>query len=292
MFVGRTALITGGTSGLGYQAAKAIARSGSGWTVAITGRDEQRAAARARRLSGETGGAPTAGLGLELASLASVRGFADGLAERELPPLGAVVCNAGIQIVTGMTHTDDGFETTFAVNHLGHYLLINLLLDRLAEPARIVIVASDTHDPDRRTGMPDPDLTDARQLANPVEQPDETAVDGRRRYTTSKLCNVITAYALARRLSAPSGNGGARRITVNAFDPGLMPGSGLARDSGPVQRFAWRFLMPALTLLPINAHTPRASGAALARLVTDPELEGVTGEYFEGKRIARSSKDS
>lgn len=288
----RTALITGGTSGLGLQAARSIASSRSDWTVAITGRDEERSAEIARQLSEDAGGAPVVGLGLDLASLASVRRFAEGLAARDLPPPAALVCNAGTQIVSGLKRTEDGFEETFAVNHLGHYLLINLLLDQLAEPARIVLVASDTHDPDRRTGMPSPRYTDARRLADPGEAAGHTAIDGRRRYTTSKLCNVMTAYALARHLSEPAADGRPRRITANAFDPGLMPGSGLARDFSPVQRFAWRYVMPALTLLPLNAHTPRASAKALAGLVLDPALEGVSGKYFEGRRIARSSKDS
>jgi NAD(P)-dependent dehydrogenase (short-subunit alcohol dehydrogenase family) len=152
-------------------------------------------------------------------------------------------------------------------------------------------VASDTHDPSKPTGMPAPRYTSARTLAHPDadETGGRTAV-GRRRYTTSKLCNVLTAYELARRL-ADERPGGA--ITVNAFDPGLMPGTGLARDYRGVRAFAWKYVLPALTAVPgLNVHTPGRSAAALARLVLDPGLRRTTGRYFSGGRDVRSSRDS
>jgi NAD(P)-dependent dehydrogenase (short-subunit alcohol dehydrogenase family) len=162
------------------------------------------------------------------------------------------------------------------------------LLDKLAHPARIVVVSSGTHDPSKHTGMPDPRYTSAADLAQP--RADQPADHGRRRYTTSKLCNVLTAYELARRL-ADERPGGA--ITVNAFDPGLMPGTGLARDYRGVRAFAWKYVLPALTAVPgLNVHTPGRSAAALARLVLDPGLRRTTGRYFSGGRDVRSSRDS
>ena len=87
-----------------------------------------------------------------------------------------------------------------------------------------------------------------------------------------------------------------RPITANAFDPGLMPGTGLARGYGPAARFAWNALGPLLllTLRPFHAniHSPEESGRALARLVLDPALESVSGRYFEGLRVIRSSAES
>jgi hypothetical protein len=84
---------------------------------------------------------------------------------------------------------------------------------------------------------------------------------------------------------------GAEGVTVNVFDPGLMPGSGLARDYPPLLRLAWRFLLPALRVLP-GVRNTRASGQYLAALVDDARLDGVTGEYFDGPRSCRSSVDS
>jgi NAD(P)-dependent dehydrogenase (short-subunit alcohol dehydrogenase family) len=152
----RTAIITGGNSGLGYEAAKAVAAASPDWHVLIASRDLTRSTQAAGELAAASGNEHVQAVALDLGSLASVRGFAAEFAGRQGPPLRALVCNAGLQIVTGMTHTVDGFETTFAVNHLGHFLLANLLLEHMVAPARIVFTSSDTHDPARRTGMPLP----------------------------------------------------------------------------------------------------------------------------------------
>jgi NAD(P)-dependent dehydrogenase (short-subunit alcohol dehydrogenase family) len=282
-------LITGGTGSLGYRTAKLLAQQR--WSVVITGRNAASTADAADALAHQTGGEVT-GLPLDLTSLDDVRRFTADLTSRDLAPLRAIVCNAGIQLVSGDSRTRDGMETTFVVNHLAQFLLIHLLLPKMTTPGRIVLVASDTHDPSRHTGMPAPHYTDARSLAFPdAANGDNPSLVGRRRYTTSKLCNVLTTYELDRRLAA--GEFGRMPITVNVFDPGLMPGTGLARDYSGIQAFAWRYLLPALTVVPvINVHTPTQSARALARLVTDPALENTSGKYFSGKRETRSSADS
>lgn len=282
----RTVLITGGTGSLGTATVRALARRYDGWHAVVTGRDLARTASRVAALASRSG-LPVTPLQLDLESLDAVRAFARDWPGRGLPPLHALVCNAGTIVVSGTRTTADGHEVTFAVNHLAHFLLAELLRPHLAEPARIVFVSSDTHDPARPHHFPAPRLGSAHDLARAEDDAD--AVDpreaGRRRYTTSKLCNVLTAYELDRRLG-----GGA--TTVNAFDPGLMPGTGLARDHHPLFRFAWRYLMPALTVLPRNFHTTRTSGAALAFVVADPSLDGVSGRYFQGRHPARSSAES
>jgi NAD(P)-dependent dehydrogenase (short-subunit alcohol dehydrogenase family) len=154
----------------------------------------------------------------------------------------------------------------------------------LHAPARIVVVSSGTHDPARFTGMPHPRYTSGAALARPPG--DLTAEEGRRRYTTSKLCNLLFCYELDRRLDH-----GAQGMTVNAFDPGLMPGSGLGRDYSPLQRFAWRYVLPALRVLP-GVNSTRTSGRHLAALAADPRYDGVTGMYFQGNKLALSSADS
>lgn len=292
--IGRTVIVTGGSQGLGYQAAKNVAAAGDGWHVVVAGRSEEKVAEAVGRMRAESGNPRVVGMVLDLASLRSVRSFAEAFAAREdLPPLGALVCNAGLQVVSGTTYTEDGFETTFGVNHLGHFLLVNLLLEHTVSPARIVFVSSGTHDPKQRTGMPAPRYLGAKALAWPERYPDPDAGDegagvvGRRRYTTSKLANLYAAYELARR---STGSG----ITSNAFDPGFMPGTGLARDYGPAARFVSDRVLPLLRpvfgIFGMNTHTVEASGKALARLVTDPELENVSGRYFEGEKEVRSSE--
>jgi light-dependent protochlorophyllide reductase len=277
--VAQTAIITGANSGLGLECARALLRRDGDWHVALAVRDPARGAGAVAEL-----GAPErcTVLPLDLASLRSVREFVESYAGAELPPTHALICNAGIQVVSGTQFTEDGVELTFGVNHLGHFALVTGMLGQLARPARIIVVSSDVHDPSRRSGMPPPRYESAEAVAHPPV--DGSAVDGRRRYTTSKLCNVLFTYELNRHLQGDD-------VTVNAFNPGLMPGSGLARDYGGVQRFAWRFVMPAMRVLP-GVNSTAASGTRLAALAADGRYAAVSGVYFDGLKQVRSSEES
>jgi light-dependent protochlorophyllide reductase len=291
----KTVIITGGNSGLGYECAKTIAAANEGWCIVIAGRSQQKITEAVEKLNATVPGSQVTGLSLDLASLKSVREFVNEFKSHDLPPLRALVCNAGIQVVSGTTYTEDGFETTFGVNHLGHFLLANLLLKNLVAPARIVVVSSDTHDPDQKTGMPAPQYVSAALLAFPEgknnsPQPSDDPMIGQRRYTTSKLCNIYFTYELSRRLAKKEVS-----VTVNAFNPGLMPGTGLARDYTPIQRFIWNHVLPVvrpITKYFMSINSVHDSGQALARLVLDPELEKVTGKYFSGMKEEPSSKES
>ncbi|GAC1398380.1 MAG: protochlorophyllide reductase [Mycobacterium sp.] len=276
----RSIVITGANAGLGLACARAILANDDTWHVVLAVRDTTRGADAVADL-----GAPErcTVMACDLASLRSVNAFTTAFPHAGLPPLRAVVCNAGLQVVSGIQMTGDGVETTFGVNHLGHFALIDGLLEHLSQPARIVLVASGTHDPKKFTGMPKATYTSAEALAHP--HPGEP-VDGRRRYTTSKLCNVLYTYELDRRLGH-----GDRGITVNAFDPGLMPSSGLSRDYSPAQKVLWRLVTPVLRVLP-NVNSVAASGVRLSALAIAPRFDNVTGEYFEGGKPIRSSEDS
>jgi light-dependent protochlorophyllide reductase len=282
----QTAIITGGNGGLGYHCARAIAAASPQWQVIIASRDHAKSEEAVRAIIAETGNPNVAAIALDLGSLDSVRRFPADFAARQLPPIGALVCNAGIQTVRDLTYTDEGYETTFAVNHLGHFLLVNLLLRHLSEHARIVMVSSGTHNPDQFTGMPKPDYLDAVTVAKRQTGADPGTA-GRTAYTTSKLCNVMFAYELSRRLKAEGHNG----IGVTAFDPGLMPGTGLARDYSPFMKFVWNYALPALRFIP-GVNGVNKSGNDLARLVLDPQLDGVSNQYFVGRKSVPSSKDS
>lgn len=300
---GTTVVVTGGNAGLGYECAKAIAGSGRDLRAVLAVRDTEKGAAAARVISKETDNPNVETMRLDLASLASVRSFAEELARRgDLPPLRALVCNAGLQVVSGTRYTEDGFETAFGVNHLGHFLLANLLLLQLVPPARIVFVSSAAHDPGRRTGMPVPRYRDAEDLAYPERHHNSEGAGegqgtvGRRRYTTSKLCNVVCAYELDRRLRAEGLSTPQAPIAVDAFDPGGMASTGFTRDYPPLARLAWDRLLPPLVpllrRLGIGMSTAEASGESLARLATAPTLRGASGRYFEVGGEARSSEES
>lgn len=277
----KTALVTGGNSGIGFECARALARDG--WHVAIASRDAQASADAARQIASERGADAISSFHLDLGSLTSVRQFAKEINGHGLP-LRALVLNAGAQFQTGPRLSTDGFESTFAVNHLGHFLLAQLLLPGLLEraPGRIVVVASGVHDPKQRTGMPHAVITDMDTLAA-TGGPTRGAFDGRLAYVNSKLCNLWFVYEMVRRLEA-SGLGANGALTVNGFDPGLVPGSGLARDYPPPLRWVWNHVLPGVATVAsrfiAGISTAPKSGTALARLVTDPALAAVTGRYF------------
>jgi NAD(P)-dependent dehydrogenase (short-subunit alcohol dehydrogenase family) len=128
--VDKTIVITGDNAGLGYQCAKQVATAGPEYQVVLACRSAARGETAAETLRTETGNPNITSVELDLASLASVRAFAGTFSRAALPPLYAVVCNAGISAagVPGTPSTADGVETIFGVNHLGHFLLANLLL--------------------------------------------------------------------------------------------------------------------------------------------------------------------
>jgi len=287
----RVALITGGNSGIGLECARALANEG--WRVLIASRNraESEAAVRdvMRGIASRGGGGEVEALDLDLASTASVRALVREISSRQLP-ISALVCNAGLQFNRGPMLSDAGYELTFAVNHLGHFLLTNLLFAELAKnaPARIVIVASGVHDPAMRTGMPKPAVSDFDTLAA-TGGATRGEFNGRLAYVNSKLCNLWFTYELARRV-------GSRPVTVNGWEPGLVPGSGLARDYPAALRFIWDRILPAVTgalspLIP-SLSTKSRSGAALARMVTDADLASTTGKYFPSHTRWRDARSS
>lgn len=264
----RTAVVTGATSGLGRAAATRLAAT-PGWRVVLAVRDAGRGAAIARELGRGTDVVP-----LDLASLDSVRAAADGIA-RDLAPVDALVLNAGVQTPRADRVSADGLELTFAVNHLAHFLLTDRLRPHLAADARVVVVSSGTHwGTLRKAGpFPAPRWQDPHLLARP------RAESGQRAYATSKLANVYFAYEAARRYPG---------ITVTAFDPGLMPATGLARAYPAPARVLYTALAPVLTRLPF-AQDPATAARQLAALVTHPRG---TGTYVERGRVTPSSPES
>ncbi|MFC5955667.1 SDR family NAD(P)-dependent oxidoreductase [Streptomyces pratens] len=260
----RTIVMTGGTSGFGSVALQRL-----------THRPDTRVLLGAR---GTTPRATPAAMPLDLARLDSVRAFAaDVVARLDGSRIDALVLNAGLSFRSGAERTQDGFETTFAVNHLAHYLLLRLLMPHLAPGATVVLTTSGTHDPAVRTFLPMPPRhADADLLAHPENDPrrdtDPRAAGGRA-YTASKLCNVLTVRALAVRPEARDGD-----WHVIAFDPGPTPGTGLLRDTPPPLRLLWRLIGRGARLLP-RFNTRNAVGAALADVALG-EIAPPAGQYY------------
>jgi len=278
-----TVVLTGPTRGLGRRAALALARR-PGPTrpdLLLLGRGD--ALEDVVRECREAGAVAVA-VGVDLASLHSVRRAAsavrDAVTTGRVRPLAAVVANAALQTTDIRSATADGYETTFAVGHLAHFLLLQDLADLLGPGSRVVLVGSGTHRGgafQNRLQIPDPRWEDPEVLARPgrvePERPDDVRTPARRAYATSKLATLYLAHELQRRLGAGVG--------VSVYDPGLMPGTGLVRDAGPGVRFAWSTVMKAMRVLP-GVSSPGRSGRVLADLAVDTRWAGLRdGDYVE-----------
>ncbi|KAI0455784.1 dehydrogenase/reductase [Xylaria acuta] len=286
----RSAIVTGGTFNLGYFAALEVARQHPDWLVVVCSRSNREHAADT--INKTLRQSNTVFMSLDLSDSKSVRNFAKDWSNRNYPPIQALCLNAALQFPGEITYTPEGVEATFAISHVGHSLLFHLLCPHLASEARVVLTSSGTHDPATKSGLPDAIYTTAEELAHPP--PAIANGPGRRHYANAKLANIMWTYALHKRLNQRIPD---RGIAVNAFDPGLMPGTGLARESNALGRFAWEKVLPKITpvlkkLYTDNIHKPDESGASLARLAYSNECAGISGKYFEGRKEIQSSTDS
>ncbi len=251
----KNCLVTGGTSGIGRAAAMQLARQG--FNVLLTGRDRARGEAAAAAIRAQDGGGKAEFLTADFASLTSVRALADDV-RRRCDRLHVLVNNAGF--VSGSRTrrlTADGFEETFAVNHLATFLLTALLRDRLATgtPARVVTVSSDAH---RMVSTLPFDNLQCERRYKPFLA-----------YAQSKLANALFTRELARQLE---GSG----VTANCLHPGVVR-TGIWQAASGVLGFIARLAQPFM----ISAER---GGHAVTRLASDPDLAGVTGRYYNRER--------
>jgi NAD(P)-dependent dehydrogenase (short-subunit alcohol dehydrogenase family) len=257
---GRTCLVTGATSGIGLETARGLAELGA--RVVLVGRDPARGEQARQDVARRSGNERVELLLADLSSLAGVRGLAEAFLAKH-DALHVLVNNAGTVELSRRT-TVDGFERTFAVNHLAYFLLTNLLLPRLiaSAPARIVNVASEAH----RFGRLD--LADLQS---------ERSYSAMRVYGTSKLLNILFTVELAERLA---GTG----VTANCLHPGAVS-TRLGTQNGLLAR--------ALTTLLRPFFLSPAQGAANSLFVAAaPELDGVSGSYFVKQRAVPPSRRS
>ena len=256
---GKTALVTGATSGIGFEAAVALAALGA--QVVLVGRDPQKTAASLAEVRRRSGSSRVEALHCDFASQASIRALAAEYRGKQ-PRLDLLVNNAG-GVSPKRTLTVDGLEQTFAVNHLGYFLLTKLLLDLVvaSAPARIVNVASTGH---YRGTL---DLSDLGY---------ERGYGILAAYTRSKLANVLFTRSLARKLDG-------KGVTVNALHPGAVA----TNIWGGAPRWARPLLQVVKRLFMIS---PEEGGARIVYLAASPEVEGKSGLYFEKDAPREPSK--
>jgi NAD(P)-dependent dehydrogenase (short-subunit alcohol dehydrogenase family) len=200
-------VMTGGTAGFGAIAAKRISDTPN--TKLILG-------------ARDTKNSPIDALPLDLARLSDVRSFVQALTKKlDGTKIDVLILNAGAQFGNTKHRTEDGFESTFAINHLAHYLLLRLLTPNLAKNATVVITTSDVHDP--KMNPLGPKVLDPETLAHPSEK-GRGFIPGFRAYSSSKLCDLLTARAFEASTEAQM-NG----MRVIAYNPGLTPDTSLYR---------------------------------------------------------------
>jgi retinol dehydrogenase 12 len=238
------AVITGTTHGIGRVVSRELARAGR--TVVMLCRDVPAAEVVREEIIGQAPRAIVRVVRCDLASLASVREAA-GAVRRDHPRLDLLINNAGM-VSTRHRMSVDGFELTFATNHLGPFLLTALLLDALGKAARVVNVASRAH---LRGRMDFDSVSNAHAPYNAMAA-----------YAQSKLANVLFTFALARRLSATG-------VCVNCLHPGVVATNLLPR---------WLQLIKPLISTVIDAERGARTTLYLALA---QEAAGVTGRYFD-----------
>jgi retinol dehydrogenase 12 len=256
---GKVCMITGATSGLGRVTATELAKLGA--TVVVHGRDLGKCEAAAMKIRDATGNPQVECLLADLSSLEDVRRFAANF-KSEYGRLDVLINNAGAMYL-GRAETADGYEMTFGVNHLSHFLLTNLLMDTLkaSAPSRIINVSSAAHE---RATLDFGDLQWRRGYS------------GWGAYARSKLENILFTYELARRLPTS-------QVTANALHPGLV-----ATNFG-LNNSIMKFTAPVWHLAAISVEE---GAKTIVYLASSPDVSGVSGKYFVKQKPVESSKAS
>lgn len=251
MTPGKIAVITGTTHGIGRVTSRELAKSG--YTVVMLCRDYDAAMLERQALLVRVPGAVVHVVRCDLASLQSIREGAQAV-RREFDRIALLINNAGI-VSTRRRMSADGFELTFATNHLGPFLLTQLLLDRVADDGRVITVSSRVHYQGK---------LDLARVADP-----RARYDSRGAYARSKLANVLHTFALARRLAAT-------RITANCLHPGVVATNLLPR---------WlRIVKPLIS--PVIFDAERGARTTLY-LAASGDVAGVSGRYFDENQTAQ-----
>ena len=257
---GKTCLITGGNSGIGKETAVGLAKLGA--TTVIVSRNLEKGEAAVIEIKSRSGSQDVDILQGDLSSRDSVRELADDF-RRRYKRLHVLINNAGVYMPKRKV-TVDGLEATFVTNHLGHFILTNLLLDLLKEntPSRIINVTSAAH---RGYNINFEDLQGERKYS------------AFHAYGQSKLANILFTYELAKKLQ---GTG----VTVNCLHPGVVR-TGFGKDQRGLFSIAVHIISPFMM-------SPAKAAKNLIYLATAPELENVTGKHFSKGKEEKSSNES
>lgn len=260
-------IVTGPTSGIGYRTALELAEHG---TVVLVGRDRGKLDAVQHTIEGSGGRAVS--VVCDLSDLASVRRATAEISALSLP-LAGLVNNAGVVEMRATTNAQ-GWDTAFATNHLGPFVLTEALIPHLPDGANVVFVCSAVEDPERRpaviAGFRGGRYLSAAASARGEWKPGGSTLPGSDAYATSKQCHLATALAFARETP---------RLRFNAVEPGFSPATGLSRDANVALRLLGKYILSVLAPFVKYWSTP----ARAAKVITNALLNasGATGVYYD-----------
>lgn len=283
----KTVLITGSNVGIGFATSRFLAAR-SDWHVLLACRNKAKATAAIAMIKKRHPEARLSFVPLDLFSLASVRGVPEVLDAMRISQLNGLILNAGgINMkAKSLEFSEDGFERTFQLNFLGHFLLVNLLVKQMAEPARIIFVSSDLHDPTatKMGKLMPPKYGSVEDLARGIVT--AAKLKPMARYATAKMYAMMTAYELDRRLRKAG-----IPISVNSWSPGVVPTTQAGRGMSPVLKL---IMMSNWFVSFMGSHrsTEEEAAQALGGLLIDSRYSGVSGKYFDGFSEIPSSIES
>ncbi|HIK27253.1 MAG: protochlorophyllide reductase [Oscillatoriaceae bacterium SKW80] len=283
-----TVVITGASSGIGLYATKALTRRG--WHVVMACRNLDKALKAARELELPEGSYSL--VHIDLGSLDSVRYFVKDV-KKSVKHIDALVCNAAIYmpLLKEPLRSPEGYELTMATNHLGHFLLCNLMLEDLknspAEDKRVVILGTVTHNPEELGGKipPRPDLGNLEGFAAGFKPP-ISMIDGKKfepvkAYKDSKVCNILTMRELHRRYHDSTG------ITFTSLYPGCVADTPLFRNHYPL----FQKLFPLFQKYITGGYVSQElAGERVAAVVADPEYRQSGAYWSWGNRQKKNGK--
>lgn len=279
-------VMTGGTSGIGRRVLERLLAERPDWSIVLLARPS----ARVDELKTVPGASERLiTVQADLASLGSVgRACDEVLRILGSRAIDALALNAGVQTVSGDAASADGLELAFAVNFLAHFLIVERLRRRMRAGGRIVVTSSEVHDPEAfcLMGIGRATWQDPLVLADPARSQRQigSVVDrGEARYCASKLLNLMHVRHLARELPD---------IAVIAFNPSVVPGTGIGRDRNWLQQLAWKHVLPALAPILPGARALAQSASDLLWLLIGADAPLLSGQYVDGRVPRPGSTES
>jgi NAD(P)-dependent dehydrogenase (short-subunit alcohol dehydrogenase family) len=271
-----TVLITGANSGLGFETAKQFAKKG--YKIVLVCRTIKKSKETKSRINAIYPDSAIVPVEAELSSIESIKSCIVNLDM----PIHFIICNAGISSTKKPEISKDGFELIFSINHLSHYIFAVELYNKFRKTIRsIVLVSSNVHNPEKTKGQfPKPDFNTLRQMALPKNDFKNWKNEADKRYVHSKLCNIWFAFGMANRVKEQS------TAKINAFNPGFMLGTNLARDQSFVIRFMLKYILPLMKPFINEIRTVEESAEELIKVALQTEYSGA---YFDGSQKGEAS---